>query len=40
MRPNMRLPMHYRFMIITLQLGYSIPPLRKKNELKSKYLIA
>ena len=24
--------MHYRHMIITLQLGYSIPPLRKKEK--------
>ncbi|KAL1364057.1 hypothetical protein AAHE18_03G191100 [Arachis hypogaea] len=30
MRPIMGHTMHYRRMIITLQLGYSIPPLRKK----------
>nr|YP_009738972.1 ribosomal protein L23 [Hedysarum taipeicum]QIC19351.1 ribosomal protein L23 [Hedysarum taipeicum]UFP91346.1 ribosomal protein L23 [Hedysarum taipeicum] len=29
-RPIMRHTMHYRRMIITLQAGYSIPPLRKK----------
>ncbi|KAM0063907.1 putative ribosomal protein L23/L15e core domain superfamily [Helianthus debilis subsp. tardiflorus] len=39
MGPIMGQTMHYRRMIITFQLGYSIPPLRKK-ELKSKYLIA
>jgi len=31
MRPMLRHAMHYRRMIITLQLGYSIPPLRKKR---------
>ncbi|RYQ91106.1 hypothetical protein Ahy_B09g096964 [Arachis hypogaea] len=30
MRPIMGHTMHYRRMIITLQPGYSIPPLRKK----------
>ena len=30
MRPIMGHTMHYRCMIITLQPGYSIPPLRKK----------
>ncbi|KAK5769982.1 hypothetical protein PVK06_050045 [Gossypium arboreum] len=39
MGPIMGHTMHYRRMIITLQPGYSIPPLRRK-ELKSKYLIA
>nr|QFQ34225.1 ribosomal protein L23 [Lonicera tatarinowii] len=29
MGPNMGQTMHYRRMIITLQPGYSIPPLRK-----------
>ena len=31
MRPIMRHTMHYRRMIITLQPGYSIPPLIKKS---------
>jgi len=31
MRPIIRHTMHYRHMIITLQPGYSIPPLRKKR---------
>nr|YP_010566660.1 ribosomal protein L23 [Medicago soleirolii]UZC32259.1 ribosomal protein L23 [Medicago soleirolii]UZC32335.1 ribosomal protein L23 [Medicago soleirolii] len=35
MRPIMGHRLHYKRMIITLQPGYSIPPLRK--ELKSKY---
>ncbi|KAL9152294.1 hypothetical protein ABFS82_11G112700 [Erythranthe guttata] len=39
MGPIMGHTMHYRRMIITLQPGYSIPPLTKKL-LKSKYLIA
>nr|YP_009389717.1 50S ribosomal protein L23 [Silene wilfordii]YP_009389737.1 50S ribosomal protein L23 [Silene wilfordii]ANG08146.1 50S ribosomal protein L23 [Silene wilfordii]ANG08166.1 50S ribosomal protein L23 [Silene wilfordii] len=30
MGPIMEHTMHYRRMIITLQSGYSIPPLRKK----------
>nr|YP_010127170.1 ribosomal protein L23 [Alhagi sparsifolia]QIB71945.1 50S ribosomal protein L23 [Fagonia indica]QPO07286.1 ribosomal protein L23 [Alhagi sparsifolia]QQL04792.1 ribosomal protein L23 [Alhagi sparsifolia]WFG53311.1 ribosomal protein L23 [Alhagi sparsifolia] len=30
-RPIMRHTMQYRRMIITLQSGYSIPPLRKKR---------
>ena len=30
-RPIMGHTMHYRRMIITLQPGYSIPPLRKKR---------
>nr|YP_010964731.1 ribosomal protein L23 [Hedysarum longigynophorum]WNM89386.1 ribosomal protein L23 [Hedysarum longigynophorum] len=30
-RPIMRHTMHYRRMIITLQPGYFIPPLRKKR---------
>ena len=30
-RPSMGHTMHYRRMIITLQPGYSIPPLRKKK---------
>nr|YP_010965011.1 ribosomal protein L23 [Vicia tibetica]WNM89914.1 ribosomal protein L23 [Vicia tibetica] len=34
MRPIMGHTMHYKRMIITLQPGYSIPPLRKKKELK------
>nr|YP_010361705.1 ribosomal protein L23 [Triadenum breviflorum]YP_010361725.1 ribosomal protein L23 [Triadenum breviflorum]UNQ87265.1 ribosomal protein L23 [Triadenum breviflorum]UNQ87285.1 ribosomal protein L23 [Triadenum breviflorum] len=32
MRPSMGHPMHYRRMIITLQPGYSIPSLRKKEK--------
>lgn len=36
--PSMGHTMHYRRMIITLQPGYSIPPLRERKELKSKYL--
>ncbi|KAF1864821.1 hypothetical protein Lal_00031780 [Lupinus albus] len=31
MRPIMGHTMHYKRMIITLQPGYSIPPLRKKR---------
>nr|ACH47394.1 ribosomal protein L23 [Geranium carolinianum] len=36
MGPSMGHRMHYRRLIITLQPGYSIPPLRKESKSKIK----
>jgi large subunit ribosomal protein L23 len=39
MRPIMGHKMYYRRIIITLQSGHYIPPLKKKKRFKSIYLI-